>query len=649
MPVIVAQGLHKAYAGFSPVLRGVDISVEQGELVAIMGPSGCGKSTMLHILGMLHAPDKGTLSILDTDVLAMNREQVAAFRRGNMGFVMQSNNLFEHSTVFENVEFPLIYERVSLEERWERVIRALDLVHLSSRVHYRSNRLSGGEQQRVAIARAMVNAPRILLADEPTGALDARTSRMIMEIFRNLCHASGVAMVMVTHDPKMADFCDSVYTLEEGVLVCKKHEPHVFAKPTEDLLKPPVPVVRGAYIAEKLPVPYGTSVVAEARFLYEQRVLARIYTVERASLLSNPEGYALPLAIRRPSTLSRLTNLFRILSPTFWRCMGMLAGSFGDRARAVFSGMDFAKWIAEEDIAVIWAADGECSAQAALVASNLSGVPFGFDARFTQASKAGDLATKSSQAAFIRVPTHAMKRRLLDLMPLLSQEKLLYMRDPVTLLPQDDAERLPMDASDHVLTIVAAGRMQPHKGFDILLEACAALQDTMQVMVKIAGDGPELAKLKQQAKSLGGLHMVSFLGQLPPEHMESLYTQADIFVSLERISVNAFCDAFPDSLSEAMAFSLPVIVTDLPVVQELLVHEKNALLIPPDDVNALIDAIKRLGQDPSFAHALGLAAKKTVEDQLMDATRQGQFVAAITAQAKQKKASANNTEGALAE
>ena len=231
-PVIIAKDLYKCYAGFSPVLRGVNIEVEAGELVAIMGPSGCGKSTMLHVLGMLHAPDSGTLEILGTNVLEFNREQTAAFRRGNMGFVMQSSNMFDHSTVFENVEFPLIYENVPPAERWERVIRALELVRLSARVHYRSNRLSGGEQQRVAIARAMVNNPRILLADEPTGALDARTSRVVMDNFRTLCHKGGVAMIMVTHDPKMAEFCDSVYTLEDGILVCKKHEPGPHAHPS---------------------------------------------------------------------------------------------------------------------------------------------------------------------------------------------------------------------------------------------------------------------------------------------------------------------------------------------------------------------------------------------------------------------------------
>ena len=204
-PVIVAKDLYKCYAGFAPVLRGVNIEVEPGEMVAIMGPSGCGKSTLLHVLGMLHAPDSGSLEILGKDVLHLDREQTAAFRRGTMGFVMQSSNLFDHSTVFENVEFPLIYEKLPPQERWERVIQALELVRLSTRVHYRSNRLSGGEQQRVAIARAIVNNPRILLADEPTGALDTKTTVEIMHLMQDL-NRQGITVVVITHEDEVAAY-----------------------------------------------------------------------------------------------------------------------------------------------------------------------------------------------------------------------------------------------------------------------------------------------------------------------------------------------------------------------------------------------------------------------------------------------------------
>ena len=138
-------------------------------------------------------------------------------------------------------------------------------MRLSARVHYRSNRLSGGEQQRVAIARAMVNNPRILLADEPTGALDARTSRVVMDNFRTLCHSGGVAMIMVTHDPKMTDFCDSVYTLDDGILNCHKRElPEVARHGGRNLLAAPEPVLRGALVAENFPEASGCCIMEEA-------------------------------------------------------------------------------------------------------------------------------------------------------------------------------------------------------------------------------------------------------------------------------------------------------------------------------------------------------------------------------------------------
>lgn len=218
-PVIVAKDLYKCYAGFSPVLRGVNIEVVPGEMVAIMGPSGCGKSTMLHVLGMLHAPDSGSLQILGKDVLTLDREQTASFRRGTMGFVMQSSNLFDHSTVFENVEFPLIFEKIPPEERWERVIRALELVRLSARVHYRSNRLSGGEQQRVAIARALINNPTMIIADEPTGNLDPQRSFEIMLLLEQI-NALGTTVMVVTHEKGLVDrFTKRVVAIDEGRVV----------------------------------------------------------------------------------------------------------------------------------------------------------------------------------------------------------------------------------------------------------------------------------------------------------------------------------------------------------------------------------------------------------------------------------------------
>ena len=218
-PVMTARHLCKSYANQGKVLKGVDIDIRQGEFVAIMGPSGCGKSTLLHLLGLLHAPDEGSIEILGQDVTRLRQDQATLFRRNHMGFILQSNNMFPHTTVYENVEFPLIYRRIPRSLRADRIRGALDAVNLAKKITAWGNSLSGGEQQRVAIARSLVNAPQILLADEPTGALDASNSRSLMELFRTICKRDNVSIVMVTHDSTMARYCDTVYTLSDGVVV----------------------------------------------------------------------------------------------------------------------------------------------------------------------------------------------------------------------------------------------------------------------------------------------------------------------------------------------------------------------------------------------------------------------------------------------
>lgn len=216
--VIIARNIHKAYPHMGEVLKGVDLTVQRGEFAAIMGPSGCGKSTMLHLLGLLHAPDNGELTILNTDTRRLTQDEGTVFRRDHMGFVLQSNNMFAHTTVYENIEFPLICRNMPSRERTVYVRDALATVHLADKIHAWSNSLSGGEQQRAAIARALVNKPQILLADEPTGALDAANSHALMKTFCDICRRDGVAIVMVTHDPAMAKYCDAVYELQEGRL-----------------------------------------------------------------------------------------------------------------------------------------------------------------------------------------------------------------------------------------------------------------------------------------------------------------------------------------------------------------------------------------------------------------------------------------------
>lgn len=217
--IIHAKSLRKSYDAQGEVLRGIDISIRPGEFLAIMGPSGCGKSTLLHLLGMLHYPDSGELRILGQDVTRLSQDASTIFRREHMGFILQSNNMFPHTTVYENLEFPLIYSKIPKNRRRALIARALEQVRLENKVASWSNSLSGGEQQRVAIARALVNSPRIVLADEPTGALDSRNSHSLMQLFRSICEKNNVAIIMVTHDNRMAEYCDTVYRLEEGKIV----------------------------------------------------------------------------------------------------------------------------------------------------------------------------------------------------------------------------------------------------------------------------------------------------------------------------------------------------------------------------------------------------------------------------------------------
>ena len=214
--VITARDIHKSYPRMGEVLKGVDLTVEAGEFVAIMGPSGCGKSTLLHLLGLLHRPDSGELDILGTNVLGLSETEGTLFRRDHMGFILQSNNMFAHTNVYENVEFPLIYKKVPRPQRPGLIEGMLRKLNLGHRIRAWSNNLSGGEQQRVAISRSLVNHPQILYADEPTGALDTANSHSLMKIFRDISRKENVSIIMVTHDATMATYCDTLYTLEEG-------------------------------------------------------------------------------------------------------------------------------------------------------------------------------------------------------------------------------------------------------------------------------------------------------------------------------------------------------------------------------------------------------------------------------------------------
>jgi putative ABC transport system ATP-binding protein len=219
-PVIVLRGVTKTYRmgkdNIVQALRGADLDVRPGEFVALMGPSGSGKSTMMNVLGCLDVPDSGSYVLAGQQVRKLNDDQLAAIRNRHIGFVFQTFNLLPRLNAIENVELPLVYGG-SARGRTQRAKDALVAVGLGERMHHRPNELSGGQQQRVAIARALLNDPSIILADEPTGNLDSRSSAEILSIFQRL-NDQGKTVVMVTHEPDVAEHCKRIVRMRDGVV-----------------------------------------------------------------------------------------------------------------------------------------------------------------------------------------------------------------------------------------------------------------------------------------------------------------------------------------------------------------------------------------------------------------------------------------------
>ena len=204
-----------------PVLKDVSLHVEEGEYVAIMGPSGSGKSTLMNIVGCLDRPTSGTYELAGEDVLSLNENKRADVRLNQIGFVFQNFQLLPRMTALDNVALPLVYAGVRKKARRERAREALIRVGLEERVSFTPTQLSGGQKQRVAIARAMVNKPKILLADEPTGALDSKSSAQVMDLFAQL-NAEGVTVVMITHDPGIAGHAKRVVDIFDGEISERK-------------------------------------------------------------------------------------------------------------------------------------------------------------------------------------------------------------------------------------------------------------------------------------------------------------------------------------------------------------------------------------------------------------------------------------------
>ena len=217
--VIITENLTEEYLlgkVVVPALRGVNLKIKRGEFAVIMGPSGSGKSTLLNLLGGLQKPTGGRVLINGVDLSTLNENQLAIFRRKNVGFVFQAYNLIPTLTAIENVELPMIFYNIPPNERKRRAEKLLHSLGLGDRLHHRPNELSGGEQQRVSIARALANNPEIILADEPTGNLDTKTGRRIMDEIVKVNRDFGKTIVMVTHDPEVAHFGDRIIHIRDG-------------------------------------------------------------------------------------------------------------------------------------------------------------------------------------------------------------------------------------------------------------------------------------------------------------------------------------------------------------------------------------------------------------------------------------------------
>ena len=225
-PIILMHGIRKSYYVGKPneleILHGIDLTVYPGEFVAIVGESGSGKSTLMNMIGALDRPTQGTYYLDGVDVEKAKDAQLSGIRNKKVGFVFQTFNLIGRQSALKNVELPMLYAKLPPRERTERAKHLLEMVGMADRMKHQPSELSGGQKQRVAIARAMANDPALLLADEPTGALDSQTSRNVMDIFHDLHEQQGKTIVLITHNPELADECQRVLTLLDGRIISER-------------------------------------------------------------------------------------------------------------------------------------------------------------------------------------------------------------------------------------------------------------------------------------------------------------------------------------------------------------------------------------------------------------------------------------------
>ncbi len=221
--IIDARDIVKRYYIGQPneleILHGINLTVREGEFVAIVGASGSGKSTLMNIVGVLDKPTEGEYILDDVDVMEARDDELSEIRNKKIGFVFQTYNLISRTSAVKNVELPMMYARVPGGKRKKRARELMELVEMEDRMHHTPDELSGGQKQRVAIARAMANDPALILADEPTGALDSKTGRRVMDIFHRLHEERGKTIVLITHSPELAEECERILTLSDGLFI----------------------------------------------------------------------------------------------------------------------------------------------------------------------------------------------------------------------------------------------------------------------------------------------------------------------------------------------------------------------------------------------------------------------------------------------
>ena len=224
--IIIMKDIVKSFYIGTPnelnILKGIDITVKQGEFVSIVGASGSGKSTLMNIIGALDKPTNGKYILDNIDVSILKDNELSAIRNKKIGFVFQTFNLIPRSTALSNVELPMLYAGLNSKKRRERAEKLLELVDMKDRMMHKPNELSGGQKQRVAIARALANDPSIILADEPTGALDSETGRLVMDIFHKVHEIEGKTIVFITHNNDLAEETERIITLKDGQIISEK-------------------------------------------------------------------------------------------------------------------------------------------------------------------------------------------------------------------------------------------------------------------------------------------------------------------------------------------------------------------------------------------------------------------------------------------